>query len=87
MKKFFVVSLLALTTTTALANSPFVLKAVLDSEVISKMSSITKVEVVADYRCRNCHDFEVQGKNKSGPVTYFVHTEYVLGQIKVSVSE
>lgn len=79
MKTIVTIILMSLTTVSAFAASPKVLKAVLSSKAISSVENIDKIEVVMTYRCPNCYDIEVTGNNELGAASVTVHTEQMFG--------
>lgn len=79
MKKIIVLSAMALITTSTMAASPAVIKAILSSKEVRSITNIEKVEVVATYRCPNCYDVEVTGSNLLGNAWVKVHTEQNIG--------
>lgn len=83
MKKVILISMLSLLSTSAFAISPAVLMAVLQSKEIRNVQDIKKVEVVATYRCMNCYDVEVTGKNLYGDAYVKVRTEQVGSELTI----
>lgn len=74
--------------TPAFAASPTLLQAVLTSKEVSTVTDIEKVEVVATYRCPNCHDLTITGHNPVGPAYIKVHTSQMPnGPLTITVLE
>lgn len=87
MKKFIVISLMALAATSTFAASPTVLQAVLASKAVANVQDVEKVEVIATYRCPNCFDVQVSGQNLFGDAYVKVRTEQTSAGLKISLLE
>lgn len=88
MKKVIAISILSLFANSAFAVSPQILKAVLSSKAINNVEDIDKVEVTATYRCPNCYDIHISGRNSFGEAYVKVRTEQQIGgQLSVKYIE
>lgn len=87
MKKFIVISLMALAATSTFAASPAVLQAVLGSKAVANVQDVEKVEVLAVYRCPNCFDVQVSGRNLFGEAYVKVRTEQTSAGLKIRLLE
>ena len=75
MKKLLLALVVTWSASTTVAASAVVMKAVLDSDAVSRVVMIEKLEVIQTYRCRNCYDIKVTGSNMQGPAYVVVRTE------------
>lgn len=78
---------MSLVATSAMAASPAVLQAVLGSKAVANVQEIEKVEVVATYRCPNCFDVEVSGRNLFGEAYVKVRTEQTSAGLTIKLLE